>query len=191
MDIVQYMWQTGDIPQDLGLTVLVLIPKVTTDTKGIGLLETLWKVVEVPIDTCIRASLQYHDALHGLRSGRGTGKATMELKLSQELSSIDHDPLFLVFLDLQKEYSTMDRENLIHTLEEYSAGTRMCRLLETLWSHQKLLPRHNGYHKLALPTTQRMTQIGLISPTLFNVVVDNVIRTWLSMTVEDQRVSHD
>ena len=31
----------------------------------------------------------------------------------------------------------------------------------------------------------------LVSLTLFNVVVDNVMRTWLVMTVEDQRVAHD
>ena len=28
-------------------------------------------------------------------------------------------------------------------------------------------------------------------PTLFNVVVENFIRTWLTMTVKDQRVAHD
>ena len=28
-------------------------------------------------------------------------------------------------------------------------------------------------------------------PTLFNVVVDNVIITWMAMTVEDQRVAQD
>ena len=27
--------------------------------------------------------------------------------------------------------------------------------------------------------------------TLFNIVVDNVIRTWLTMTVEDKKVAHD
>ena len=30
-----------------------------------------------------------------------------------------------------------------------------------------------------------------MSPTLFNLVVENVIRTWMTMTVEDQRVAHD
>ena len=45
------MWRTGEITQDLGWTVLVLIPKGTNVTRGIGLLETLWKVVEVLIDT--------------------------------------------------------------------------------------------------------------------------------------------
>ena len=36
-----------------------------------------------------------------------------------------------------------------------------------------------------------MTHGRLVSLTLFNVVVDNVIRTWLAMRVEDQRVAHD
>ena len=30
-----------------------------------------------------------------------------------------------------------------------------------------------------------------MSPTLLNVVVENVIRTWPEMTVEDHRVDHD
>ena len=35
------------------------------------------------------------------------------------------------------------------------------------------------------------TQVGLVSPTLFKMMVDNVIRIWLAITVEDQRVYHD
>ena len=38
VDIVQDMWRTGEIPQDMGWTDLVLIPKGTTITRGIGLL---------------------------------------------------------------------------------------------------------------------------------------------------------
>ena len=36
-----------------------------------------------------------------------------------------------------------------------------------------------------------MTQGVLISPTLFNVVVNNVVRKWLTMTVEDQVVAQE
>ena len=57
VDIVHHMWSTGEIPQELGWTVLVLIPKGTTDTRFVGLLETLWKVVEALIDTRLCASL--------------------------------------------------------------------------------------------------------------------------------------
>ena len=103
------MWHTGDIPQELRWTVLVIIPKGTTNTWGIGLLETLWKVVEELINTRLQASLHMHDILHRFRSRRGMWMAIMELKLAQELASIDQSPLFLVFLDLRKAYDTMDQ----------------------------------------------------------------------------------
>ena len=61
------MWRTGEIPQEFGWTILFLVPKGTTNTKFIGLLETLWKVVEALIDTRLRASLQMHDAIHRIR----------------------------------------------------------------------------------------------------------------------------
>ena len=107
MEILQNVWLTGEIPQELSYTVLIFIPKGTTDTRGIGLLDTLWKVAEVLIDNCRRAILQFHDILHGLRSGGATGMAIMDLKLVQYLARVDHDPLFLVLLDLKKAYNTV------------------------------------------------------------------------------------
>ena len=51
--------------------------------------------------------------------------------------------------------------------------------------------RQNGYHGPTLPDKWVTTQVGLVSPTLFKVVAENVIRTWLAMIVEDQRVDHN
>ena len=50
-----------------------------------------------------------HDVLHGFRAGRGMGTAILDLKLAQDISIIDQDPLFLVFLDLRKAYDIVDR----------------------------------------------------------------------------------
>ena len=111
------------------------------------------------------------------------GTAVMDLNLSQELSRIYHNPLSLVFLELRKAYDTLFRERHIQTFEGYGAGLCLCRLLETLWDHQKVVPRQHVYHILALLSARVTTQDGVISPTLFNVVVDNFIRTWLVMTV--------
>ena len=68
VDLVQHMWLMGEIPQELGWTILVLIPKETTDTRDISLLETLWKVVEALINTRLRAILQMHNVLHEFRA---------------------------------------------------------------------------------------------------------------------------
>ena len=113
--------------------VLVLIPKGTTNTQDIGMLETLWKLVESLINTHLCASLQIHDVFCGFRDGRGTGTAIMELKLVQDLSSIYQDPLFLVLLDLRKAYDTMDRGRFLITMEGYGVVPCTCGLLETFW----------------------------------------------------------
>ena len=191
VDIVHHMWRMGGIPQELVWTVLVLIPKGTTDTRGIGLLKTLWKVVEALIDTRLRSSLKIHDVLHRFRAGKGMGTAIMEFKLTQEISSIYQGPLFLLFLDLRKTYDTVDQDCILITLEGYGAGPQLCGLLETFWGCHKVVLVHNCFHGPTLPATRGTTKVGLVSPMLFNAVVDNVIRSWLAMKVDDHRVAHD
>ena len=129
VNIVQHMWLTGEIPQELGWIILFLIPKGSTYSQCIGLLETLWKVVEVIIDTRLRTSIHFHDVIYGLWAGKGTRTAIMEMKVAQELASVDHKPIFLVFLDLRKTYDTVYRGRLIWTLEGYGAGPRLCELV--------------------------------------------------------------
>ena len=55
----------------------------------------------------------------------------MGLKISQELASIDQDPLLLVFLDFRKPYNNVDWYRLLITLEGYGAGPRLFGILET------------------------------------------------------------
>ena len=54
-----------------------------------------------------------------------------------------------------------------------------------------MVPRQNVFHRPAFSDTRGTTQGGIVSLTLFNVLVDHVIRTCLTMTVEDQREPHD
>ena len=67
---------------------VVLIPKGKNDYRGIGLVEVMWKVVAVIINRRFTSSITYHDVLHGFRAGRGTGTATLEAKLIQQLASM-------------------------------------------------------------------------------------------------------
>ena len=92
--------------------------------------------MEAIIDTRIQAQIQFHYILQGLCAGRCTGTANMELKISQELSSVNQDLLFLVFIGLRKAYNMVYRIRLIRNLEGYGAGPQMCNLLTTFFSHQ-------------------------------------------------------
>ena len=191
MDLTQYMFQHWDILTYLGWKIIFLIPKGNTDTRGVSLLETLWKVVEYIINTRLRSCITFHDVLCGFHAIRGTWMSILDLKLTQIPARINQYPIFLLFLDLRKSYETLDQCRLLTTLEGYGAGPHMCRILAEFWDQQEVATHQNEYHVPHFQTTMGVTQGGLILPTLFNMVFDNVVQNWLSMVLEDKLFTHD
>ena len=119
------------------------------------------------------------------------GTARMELKLAQELASLDQYPLLLVFLDLSKAYDNLDQGRPLQTLAGYVAGPKPRGLLAEIWSRHKLVTFQNGLHGPQFQYTRGMAHGRLALPTLFSMAVDSVVRHWLSLTVEDDSDTHD
>ena len=71
------MFREGKLSEDATWQTVVLIPKGKTDYRGIGLVEVMWKVVAVILNSRLSASITLHDFLHGFRAGRGTGTANL------------------------------------------------------------------------------------------------------------------
>ena len=67
-------------------------------------MEVLYKVCTVVANFRLKRIVVLHDVLHGFMEGRGTGTATLETKLAQQLARIAHGTLFQVFLDVRKAY---------------------------------------------------------------------------------------
>jgi hypothetical protein len=107
--LVQATWTYGIVSRQLLWTIVILIPKGGGDYHGIGLLEPIWKVIEWIIDHR-PDSIQLHDSLHGCHYQCGMGTAIIEAKLVQQLSYLELQPFYRVFLDLRKAFDTMDRE---------------------------------------------------------------------------------
>ena len=62
------------------------------------MLEVLWKVVESIIYTKIKTVVMLHKVMHAFCANRCTGIAIMELKMAQDIASIDQYPLLMEFL---------------------------------------------------------------------------------------------
>ena len=100
------------------------------------------------------------------------------------------ESIFLVLLDLIKAYDNLDNVRILKILEEYGAVPKMRGILAELWARQEVVTLQNGYRVPYYRATRRYTQHDLTPPTLFNMVVDNVVRYWLSMTVKFDAVIH-
>ena len=178
--LIQSIWRTGSIPQQMMWIIVVLIPKGGGDYQGIGLLEPFWKVIEVIMDSRL-AVIKFHDCLHGFVTKRGCGTASLEAKLAQQLAYLRQTPLYGLFLDLKKAYDAMDRERCIEILVAYGVGPNMIRLLIYFWENAELVCRAQGRYGAPFKAYRGVTQGGPLSPKIFNIMVDAIVREWLRL----------
>jgi len=179
VDIVQTAFSTGHIPQALNVAILVLLKKPCgNEFRGIGLLETVWKLISTIIDRRMKAAVEFDDSVHGFRQKRGTGTAILRNKLRMQAASANHATLKQLYLDMKKAYDTLDRSRTLLILEAYGVGPNTLRIIQTFWERHTVVPRASGYHGRAFKATRGVTQGDILSPMIFNVVVDCIIKAW-------------
>jgi Reverse transcriptase (RNA-dependent DNA polymerase) len=141
-----------------------------------GLLESVWKVISMIIKERMSRTIQFDDMLHGFRPGRGTGTAILEARLHLDRSIHQGKTLSQIYLDLSKAYDTLDRERTIQLLQSYGVGPRSLRVLQKFWDNLLLVPKQGGYFGKPIRSERGVTQGDPLSPIIFNVVVDAVVR---------------
>ena len=82
----------------------------------------------------------------------------------------------MIFLNLHKAYNALDRSRCMEILEGYSVGPQSCRLLQTYCRRLTMVARVVGYYGEAFQGARGVTQGDPLSPTIFKVVVDAVVR---------------
>ena len=90
----------------------------------------------------------------------------------------------MIFLDLTRVYGALDRSRCLEILEGYVVGPNARRLLPTYWRRLTMVSRVAVYYRTAFVGERGVTQGDPLSPTIFNVVVDAVVRNWVTGMVE-------
>ena len=75
----------------------------------------------------------------------------------------------------------MDRYRSLVILEGYGVGTMSLRLLHRYWERLHMVERAGGYYGVPFLVERDMTQGYQLLHTIFNVVVDAVVRPWESL----------
>ena len=98
--------------------------------------------------------------------------------------------LQFIFLDLQKAYDTVNREQFMKILERYGVGPNVLGLLKFYWDHQRCVAKCGKYHKETFIPYHGATQGSVVSPTLFNVLVDAVVQKWWADVMDDMTTAN-
>ena len=154
-------------------------------------MEVMWKVVAAILNSRFTASITYHNFLHGFRVGYGTGTTTLDAKLLQQLGALREVVLYVIFLDLHKAYDALDRFRCLEILEGYGIGPRAREMIRNYWHHLTMVVQVGGYYRTYFWGERGVTQGFLLSPTIFNVVVDAVVQHWVTRVLEESEARRE
>ena len=147
VDLTHTAFREGEMAEDATWQTVVLIPKGKNEYRGIGLVEVMWKVVAAILHCRLTTAITYHDALRGFWEGGGTGTATLEAKLIQQLTAMREEFLYMIFLELTKSYDALDRSRSLEILKGYGLGQWVRRLLREYWDKSTMVARAGGYYR--------------------------------------------
>ena len=186
VDIIQYTLREGRIYVECAWKTVVLIPNGNGEFCSISIVDVIWKAVFGVVNFRIGLAVDFHDTLHGFRAGRGMGTAYLEVKLTHKLTEMREKVFYKIFLNLQKNYGTLEREHCMEILVRYGIGPYTPRVLRLYWYHLLMVDQAGQYYGVPFPGLSGVTQGDPLSPTIFKMVVDAVIWNWvMQVTGED------
>ena len=69
--------------------------------------------------------------------------------------------------------------NSIFYFEDAGVGLKALRLIRIFWDKGILVCRASGYHGSPFSAERGVTQVGPLSPTIFNIMVDAIVQEWM------------
>ena len=78
----------------------------------------------------------------------------------------------------------MDRGRCLNILRDAGVGLKTIRILRAFWNKAELACRASGYYGRIFKEWKGVTQGGILSPTIFNLMVTVILREWMRQLEE-------
>lgn len=84
----------------------------------------------------------------------------------------------MAFVDFEKAFDRVNRCKLWQILEERGYPQQLIRMIQCFYSQTKINVKNNGKTSVKIVTNQGVRQGCTLSPTLFNIYIDDLVRKW-------------
>ena len=139
--------EKGEVPQDWQRSRVTLIykgggksRKEIGSYRPIAVMNVLAKVFGWVINTKLMNWAEENKVLgeeqSGFRKGRGGLENVLTIKEIMERNSKCGDELYLTFLDIERAYDTVDRENLLQLLKHLRVDEKIVQILNELYTNK-------------------------------------------------------
>ena len=177
------IWKDRKWPEDWITSVFVPIPKKgdvleCSNNRTISLISHCSKILLKVIAGRLKGKLdeEIADEQCGFRANKGTRDQILNLKLIMEKHRERCHNLYMCFIDYRKAFDTVDHETLWKALFEMGFPTHIIHLIKDLYDNQKAVVRTTYGMTDFFNIGQGVRQGCILSPHLFNVYSEKIMR---------------
>ena len=175
---------TSMVPMDWMCACIVPLYKGKGDvyecgnSRGISLLSVVGKVYGRVLINRIRDKTEsvIAEVQGGFRKGRGCTDQTFIVRQIGEKYIAKGKDVYFAFLDLEKAYDRVDREAMWRVLKIYGIGGSLLRAVKSMYAGSKACVRVGSEVSEWFPVRVGLRQGCVMSPWLFNLYIDGVVR---------------
>ena len=172
-------WTVEDSPQDWKLGLLVKLPKkgdlsLCTNWRGIMLLtissKVLCRIILERMKDALDSRLQDEQA--GFRKEQSYCDQIATLRIIVEQTLEWNTSLYMVFIDFEKAFDSIDRNTLWKILRHYGVPEKIIKMIQVFYVGFQAKVLHEGDMTEAFEMMTGVRQGCLLSPLLFLVTLD-------------------
>ncbi|KAI5644408.1 reverse transcriptase (RNA-dependent DNA polymerase) domain-containing protein [Phthorimaea operculella] len=176
-------WRSGRVPSDWCKAVIVPLYKGKgsqldcKNYRGISLLSVVGKLyAKVLIERVVKETDEkVWDAQAGFRKGMGCTDQVFSLRCIAEKFLAKNQKVYCAFLDLDKAYDRVVRNELWSALSMHGVSSSLIRALKSLYKDSSACVRINGAYTELFNIEKGVRQGCVASPWLFNLFMDSCL----------------
>ena len=187
--ILQEIWNTGNIPQSWKTGTIVKIPKKgdlsnCSNWRGITLLSLTSKIftriILQRLTKAVDERLRQEQA--GFRKGRSCIDHIFTLRQILEQTHEWNSQLYIAFIDFEKAFDSLHRESLWKILRNYGIPYKVVNIIQALYENFECRVIHDNKLTEAFEVKTGVKQGCILSPLLFSLAID-----WIMLKTLGQR----
>ena len=183
ISLLQKVWEKN-VPKDWRKDFIVKLPKKgdlsnCQNWRGIQLLslpsKSLTRIILERIKTAGDEKLREEQA--GFRTGRSCADQITTLRIIVEQSLECQSPLYINFIDFKKAFDMIDRTTIWNVMKHYGLPQKIINIIRSLYEATVCQVIHDSELSPPFAVSSGVRQGCLLSPTIFLMVIDWVMRT--------------
>ena len=201
LSLINLTWKKGQVPRNWKLAEIIPILKPRKDKldpqsyRPISLTSAICKIMETMIAKKLTHHLKRNQCLSknqsGFRPGRSTTDQLTRLESAIKMAFMENKIVVATFLDLEKASDLMWMTGTVLKLREFGITDNMLKWIHNFLTDRKIQVRVGVETSDALNLENGCPQGSVLSPILFNVIINTLQESLEKLTISLSQYADD